>query len=65
MLIPLDQESLEQVNNIAIELRAEGRNVAIDYDIPRKYEKRIKAAQKLQIPQVATIENGELKIREI
>jgi histidyl-tRNA synthetase len=63
MLVPLDQESLEQVNNIASELRAEGKNVAIDYDISRKYEKRIKAAQKLQIPQVATIENGELKFR--
>ena len=64
ILLPLDQESLEQVNNIASELRSAGKNVAIDYDISRKYDKRIKAAQKLQIPQVATIENGELKIKD-
>lgn len=63
MLIPLDQESLDQVNNIASKLRAEGKNVAIDYDISRKYDKRVKAAQKLQIPQVAKIENGELKLK--
>jgi histidyl-tRNA synthetase len=65
MLIPLDQESLDQVNKTAGELREEGKNVAIDYDISRKYEKRIKAAQKLQIPQVATIENGELKFKSV
>lgn len=63
MLIPLDQESLNQVSLIANKLRQEGKNVAIDYNISRKYEKRIKAAQKLQIPQVAKIENGQLKLK--
>ena len=65
MLIPLDQESLDQVNQFAAELRQEGKNIAIDYNISRKYDKRVKAAQKLQIPQVATIENGELKIKTV
>lgn len=65
MLIPITEQDLESVNEVAERLRAEGKNVAIDYDINRKFEKRLKAAQKLRISQVGIIENGELKIKDV
>ncbi len=70
MLIPLDQESLDQVNRFANALRDEGKNVAIDYDIERKLDKRIKAAEKLGIKQVGflgqdELASGQVKIKDI
>ena len=65
MLIPITEDDLENVNDVANQLRSEGKNVAIDYDITRKFDKRMKSAQKLKIPQIATIENGELKFKDL
>lgn len=65
MLIPITEDDLKNVNQIAIKLRSEGKNVAIDYDISRKFEKRIKATDKLQIPEVAILEDGELKLKKV
>lgn len=65
MLIPITEEDLSRVNEVANKLRTEGKNVAIDYDINRKFDKRLKAAQKLNIPQIAILENGELKVKEV
>ncbi len=65
MLIPITEQDLQNANKVAIKLRAEGKNVSIDYDISRKFDKRIKAAIKLQIPEVAILEEGELKFRDI
>lgn len=60
MLIPLDEESLNQVSNFANKLRSDGKNIAIDYKINRKLEKRIKAAEKLGIKQVGFLGADEL-----
>ncbi|USN97365.1 MAG: ATP phosphoribosyltransferase regulatory subunit [Candidatus Nomurabacteria bacterium] len=65
MLIPITEDDLENVNDVANQLHSEGKNVAIDYDITRKFDKRMKSAQKLKIPQIATIENGELKFKDL
>lgn len=65
MIIPITEDDLENVNDVANQLRSEGKNVAIDYDVTRKYDKRVKAVQKLQIPQIATIENGEIKLKDV
>jgi len=67
MLIPLDQESLGQVNQFATKLRAEGKNVAVDYN---KLDKRIKATEKLGIKQVGflgpdELKSGEVKLKDI
>lgn len=42
MLIPITEDDLKNVNQIAIKLRSEGKNVAIDYDISRKLKKELK-----------------------
>lgn len=70
MLLPLDKESLDQVDKFANKLRSEGKNVAIDYNINRKLEKRIKAAEKLGIKQVGflgpdELTSGEVKFKDI
>lgn len=64
MLIPITESDLKNVNEVTSQLRSEGKNVAIDYDINRKFDKRMKAAQKLQIPEIAVLENGEIKFKE-
>lgn len=65
MLLPLDQKSLDQVGKFANELRSEGKNVAIDYNIERKLDKRIKAAEKLGIKQVGFLGQEELSLGKI
>ncbi len=65
MLIPITESDLEMVNEVANKLRAEGKNVAVDYDIKRKFDKRMKAAQKLGIPQIAVLENREIKVKDL
>jgi histidyl-tRNA synthetase len=65
MIIPITEDDLENVNDVANQLRSEGKNVAIDYDITRKFDKRMKSAQKLMIPQAAILEDGEIKIKDL
>lgn len=65
MLLPLDKDALEQANRFAEALRDEGKNVAIDYNIERKLDKRIKAAEKLGIKQVAFLGQNELSSGEV
>lgn len=70
MLLPLDQESLDQVNKFATKLRSEGNNVAVDYNTERKLDKRIKAAEKLGIKRVGflgqeELASGEVKLKDI
>ena len=49
----------------AAELRKQGQNIAIDFDVQRKLEKRIRAAQKLRIPKIGIIGNDEKSIIDI
>lgn len=65
MLIPLNLSSVSKANKFAAELRKQGQNIAIDFDVQRKLEKRIKAAQKLQIPKIGIIGDNENSFKDI
>jgi histidyl-tRNA synthetase len=65
MLLPIGVAALGQVGRFAAELRAEGKNVAIDYDVNRKLDKRIKSAEKLGIKQVGFIGEDELLSEQV
>jgi histidyl-tRNA synthetase len=65
MLIPLNLSSVGKANMFAAELRKQGQNIAIDFDVQRKLEKRIKAAQKLRIPKIGIIGDNENSFKDI
>ena len=65
MLIPLNLSSVGKANMFAAELRKQGQNIAIDFDVQRKLEKRIRAAQKLRIPKIGIIGDNESSFKDI